>query len=213
MVVGHEIVGKAVRVGSQAEKGIKVGDRVGVGAESESCMNRAGDCEQCASGLENYCQSMVITYNSRHFNGGVAQGGYARYKRCPSRFVFKIPDAIPSADAAPMLCAGITCYSPLKHWGAGPGKRVGIIGLGGLGHFGVLFAKALGADKVVVISRSASKRDDAMKLGADEYIAIEEDQDWAKHHAWSLDLIVSTVSSSQVSRDRCRCRGSCGIAD
>lgn len=198
MSVGHEIVGRAVRVGSKAEKGIKVGDVVGVGAQSDSCMNHKGDCKACSVGDENYCLNFVQTYDGRHPNGGIAYGGYARYKRCPSRFVIKIPDGISSSDAAPMLCGGITVYSPLKHWGAGPGMNVGIVGLGGLGHFGVLFAKALGADRVVAISRSANKREDALKMGADEYIATADDPDWKTNHGWSLDLIISTISSSQV---------------
>ncbi|RAH45271.1 NAD(P)-dependent alcohol dehydrogenase [Aspergillus aculeatinus CBS 121060] len=197
--VGHEIVGVAVRVGSKVEGGIKVGDRVGVGAQSESCMGRNGDCEACASGLEQYCpKSMVGTYNGVYANGGKSYGGYATYNRVPSRFAVKIPDAIPSAVAAPMLCGGITTYSPLKHFGCGPGKRVGIIGVGGLGHFGIMFAKALGADKVVAISRKGNKREDALKLGADAYIATDEDSEWAQKNSRSLDLIISTVSSSKM---------------
>lgn len=108
---------------------------------------------------------------------------------------FKIPDEISSEAAAPMLCGGITIYSPLVDNGCGPGKTVGIIGVGGIGHFGILFAKALGADKVVAISRKSNKRDDAIKLGADEYIATDEDVDWTNKHSRSIDLIVSTVSS------------------
>jgi alcohol dehydrogenase (NADP+) len=112
--------------------------------------------------------------------------------------VFNIPDGLDSADAAPMLCGGITVFSPLKNYGCGPGKTVGIVGVGGLGHFGVLFAKALGADKVVGISRKADKRDDVLKLGADLYISTDEDKEWAKHNAQSLDLIVCTVSSEKM---------------
>ncbi|PWY75022.1 zinc-binding alcohol dehydrogenase [Aspergillus heteromorphus CBS 117.55] len=197
--VGHEIVGVAVRVGSQAVGDIKIGDRVGVGAQSDSCQGRKGDCEECAAGLEQYCRhSMVGTYNGTYMNGGKSYGGYSLYHRSPSRFVIKIPDGISSAHAAPMLCGGITVYSPLRHYGCGPGKRVGIIGVGGLGHFGIMFAKALGADKVVGISRKANKKEDALKLGADSYIATDEDPEWAKNHARSLDLIVSTVSSSKM---------------
>lgn len=149
-------------------------------------------------GLEQYCTKIVGTYNSVHFNGGKSYGGYALYNRTPSHFVVKIPDAIPSEEAAPMLCGGVTVYSPLKHNGCGPGKRVGIIGVGGLGHFGVIFAKALGADKVVAISRKADKAEDAMKMGADLYIATDEDADWAKKYARSLDLIICTVNSASV---------------
>ncbi|KAJ9296855.1 hypothetical protein DTO271G3_5054 [Paecilomyces variotii] len=197
--VGHELVGIAVRVGSKAEGGIKVGDRVGVGAQSDSCRGRLGDCPECAMGLEHYCNKHKVgTYNGIHLNGGKSYGGYALYNRCPSHFVIKIPDSIPSADAAPMLCGGVTVFSPLKENGCGPGKRVGIIGVGGLGHFGVLFAKAMGADKVVAISRKADKKADALKLGADEYIATAEDADWAKTHSRSLDLIICTVSSAKM---------------
>ncbi|KAL4892490.1 chaperonin 10-like protein [Aspergillus ambiguus] len=197
--VGHEIVGVAVRVGSQAEGGIKVGDRVGVGAQNESCLGRKGDCEACASGLEQYCPNLMCgTYNSVHMNGGKSYGGYSLYHRTPSHFAIKIPDAIPSAEAAPMMCGGITTYSPLRHFGCGPGKRIGIIGVGGLGHFGIMFAKALGAERVVAISRKANKKEDALKLGADAYIATDEDADWAKNNTRSLDLIVSTVSSSKM---------------
>lgn len=191
--VGHEIVGKAVKVGSKVEKGIKVGDRVGVGAQNSSCLKP--DCEQCSTGNENYCPHTVNTFADQYPDGSYSYGGYADYHRCPSHFVVKIPDAIPSEDAAPMLCGGVTVYSPLKNNGCGPGKKVGIVGVGGLGHFGVLYAKALGADKVVGISRKAEKKNDVLKMGADEYISTDEDKDWATHHARSLDLIICTVSS------------------
>ncbi|KKK16707.1 hypothetical protein P175DRAFT_0496200 [Aspergillus ochraceoroseus IBT 24754] len=197
--VGHEIVGIAVRVGSQTDGSIKVGDRVGVGAQNDSCLGRLGDCPECAMGWEQYCQQkMVGTYNGVHLNGDKSYGGYALYNRSTAHFVVKIPDAIPSADAAPMLCGGATLYSPLKHNQCGPGKRVGIIGLGGLGHFGVLFAKAMGADKVVAISRKAAKSADALKMGADLYIATDDEPDWATKYARTLDIIVCTVSSSKM---------------
>lgn len=132
-------------------------------------------------------------------SGDKSYGGYALYNRSPSHFVVKIPEALPSAAAAPMLCAGVTTYSPLKHYGCGPGKRVGVLGMGGLGHFAVLWAKALGAERVVAISRSAGKAPDAIKLGADAYIATEGDSSWLEKNAASLDIIISTVSSSKVS--------------
>ena len=138
---------------------------------------------------------MVGTYNGKYADGSKSYGGYSNYCRAPSHFVIKIPSSISSADAAPMLCGGITAYSPLKKNGCGPGKKVGIVGVGGLGHFGILYAKALGADSITAISRTSSKKSDAMKLGADKYIATNEDENWNKHHARSLDLIVSTVSS------------------
>lgn len=195
--VGHEIVGKAVRVGSNV-KDIKVGDRVGVGAQARSCLQP--DCVECSSGLENHCpRGSVNTYGSVYPNGeGKSYGGYADYNRTNGHFVFKIPDGLSSEAAAPMLCGGITVFSPLKQNGCGPGKTVGIVGVGGLGHFGVLFAKALGADKVVGISRRSSKKDDVLALGADAYIATEDDKDWDKTNARTLDLIVSTVSSSNM---------------
>lgn len=187
-----------MRVGSKAVGNLKVGDRVGVGAQSGACLNADGDCKACAEGLPQHCTRMVGTYNSTYANGGKSYGGYSLYNRSPSSFVVKIPDAIPSAEAAPMLCGGITTYSPLKQHGCGPGKSVGIIGVGGLGHFGILFAKALGADRVVAISRKGNKREDALKLGADAYIATDEDPEWATKNASSLDLIISTVSSSKM---------------
>ncbi|KAF4303098.1 putative zinc-binding alcohol protein [Botryosphaeria dothidea] len=196
-VVGHEIIGKAVRVGADV-KHIKQGDRVGVGAQSASCLQP--DCEMCADGNENHCPKMTTTYAAPFPDGsGLSYGGYANYNRCPSHFVIKIPEGLPSEDAAPMMCGGITVYSPLKRNGCGPGKRVGIVGLGGLGHFGVLFAKALGAEKVVVISRTGAKKKDAEAMGADGFIATDEEKDWAKgQHANSLDLIISTVSSPKM---------------
>jgi len=200
--VGHEIIGTAVRVGTQIpDMTIRVGDRVGVGAQADSCQGRkeGGDCEACASGMENYCPVRHIpTYNGRHWNGDKTYGGYATYHRSPARFVVKIPDAISSAHAASMMCAGVTTYSPLKFHGAGPGKSVGIIGLGGLGHFGVMWAKALGADRVVVISRTGGKREDAVRMGADGFIATDEEEGWERKHASSLDLIVCTVSSTSM---------------
>ncbi|KAM5343112.1 hypothetical protein ACJ41O_014078 [Fusarium nematophilum] len=197
-VVGHEIVGVAVRVGSEAEGNIKVGDLVGVGAQTDSCQSRDGACQACDTHLENYCKDLCLTYNSKHRNGGKAYGGYALYHRSPSHFVIKIPDGLLPEYAAPMLCGGVTVYSPLKVFGAGPGKRVGVVGVGGLGHFAVLIAKAMGADRVVGISRRADKREEALALGADEYIATAEDEDWSKKHAGTLDLIICTVSSPKM---------------
>ena len=117
----------------------RVGDRVGVGAQSSSCLKP--DCYDCSNGDENMCPRIVDTFNAKYPDGSKSYGGYSDYARVPSHFVFKIPDAISSEDAAPMLCGGITLYSPLKKNGAGPGKRVGIVGIGGLGHFGLLYAK------------------------------------------------------------------------
>ncbi|KAK6003774.1 hypothetical protein QM012_009545 [Aureobasidium pullulans] len=192
--VGHEIVGKAVRVGKEV-KNIKVGDRVGVGAQAQSCL----ECVDCKNGNMTYCKKAVNTYGSVYPNGkDKSYGGYSNYNRTHGAFVVKIPENIESAHAAPMLCGGVTVYSPLVQNGCGPGKTVGIVGVGGLGHFGVLFAKALGADRVVGISRKNDKRDDVLKLGADKYIATGEDKDWAAENARTLDLIICTVSSEKM---------------
>ncbi|KFY41784.1 hypothetical protein V494_02797 [Pseudogymnoascus sp. VKM F-4513 (FW-928)] len=194
-VVGHEIIGTAIRVGSQAQKerGIKIGDRVGVGAQADSCLN--ADCEYCAAGEETHCPHMVGTYGSKFADGSKSFGGYADFSRTPGHFVVKIPDEIPSEDAASMMCGGVTVYAPLKRNGCGTtAKRVGIVGVGGLGHFGLLFAKALGAEQVVAISRTTSKKADAEKMGATGFIATA-DENWAQKNAGSLDLIISTVSS------------------
>jgi alcohol dehydrogenase (NADP+) len=185
-------------VGSKAEGGIKVGDRVGVGAQSSSCLKP--DCAECCDNNEQQCQNaMVATYGAKYPGGlGKSYGGYADYWRGPSHFVFKIPEQLSSEEAAPMLCGGVTVFSPLLRNGAGPGKKVGIVGIGGLGHFGVLFAKALGCEEVVAISRTSAKKQDALKMGATDFIATDEDKDWATKHASSLDLIVSTVSSPKM---------------
>lgn len=200
--VGHEIVGTVVRVGSEALKAnpaLRPGARVGVGAQSDSCQNRntAKKCQQCASGQENYCPHNIPTYNGVYPDGSASAGGYATHVRCPGHFVIPIPTSIPSELAAPMLCAGVTTYAPLKRNGCGPGKTVGVVGLGGLGHFGVMWARALGADRVVVLSRRSDKRADALALGADDCIATEEDGDWVSSNAQSIDILLSTVSSSK----------------
>lgn len=196
-VVGHEIVGKAVRVGSNVTH-VKLGDRVGVGAQARSCLEQ--DCLDCSKGLENHCaRENTNTYGSIYPKGeGKSYGGYATRNRTNGRFVMPIPDGLSSAAAAPMLCGGITVYSPLKRHGCGPGKRVGVVGVGGLGHFAILFAKALGAEKVVGISRKQDKAEDACKLGADMYIATDEEKDWVPKNRRSLDLIVCTVSSDKM---------------
>ena len=171
---------------------------MGVGAQARSCLQP--DCPECSQGLFNYCaRENTNTYGSVYPNDeGKSYGGYSDYNRTNANFVFKIPDGLPSEDAAPMMCGGVTVYSPLRNNGCGPGKSVGIIGVGGLGHFGVLFAKALGADKVVGVSRKAAKRDEVLKLGADQYIATDDDEDWVAANRRSLDLIVCTVSSEKM---------------
>jgi len=195
--VGHEIVGKAVRVGNNV-KGIQVGDRVGLGAQAYSCMK--SDCPECSSGRLDYCaHSRALTYGAVYPDGkGMSYGGHSDYDGTNSNFVIKIRDRVSSEAAAPMLCAGVTMFAPLRRYGCGPGKTVGIIGVGGLGHFGIRFAKGLGADKVVGISRRSDKREDALKLGADQYIATSKDDVWAKANARSLDIIICTVCSARM---------------
>lgn len=189
LAVGHEIVGKAIRVGPKVTL-IKEGERVGVGAQSWSCL----ECRQCKNDNETYCPKQMDTFGAVWPDTGiVTQGGFSSHVRTHEYWVFPIPDAIPSALAAPMMCAGITSFSPLVRNGAGPGKKVGIVGLGGLGHFGALFSKALGAE-TWVISRSHSKEADAKAMGADGFLATE-DKDWNKDHLMTFDLIVSTANS------------------
>ncbi|KAJ5810597.1 8-hydroxygeraniol dehydrogenase [Penicillium pulvis] len=204
-VVGHEIIGIVERIGtavptlpsSEASRKIQIGDRVGIGAQSGACLR--SDCEACADGEESYCARIVGTYNGRYADKSKSYGGFAEKWRGPAHFVFKIPDGLPSAEAAPLLCAGVTVFAPLKKYGVGPGKTVGIVGIGGLGHLGVLFAKALGADRVVAISRSSSKKADAVQgLGADAFIATGEEKGWAKKYSRSLDIILSTVSGGDM---------------
>ncbi|KAF7594395.1 hypothetical protein BBP40_009376 [Aspergillus hancockii] len=201
-VVGHEIIGIVVRVGSgvstlatsPASREICIGDRVGIGAQSMSCLR--ADCEECADGQENYCPRITSTYNARYADKSKAYGGFAMRWRGPAHFAFRIPDSLPSAEAAPLLCGGVTVFAPLRKYGAGTGKSVGIVGIGGLGHLGILFAKALGCDQVVAISRTSSKKKDAIEgLKADAFIATDEDKKWARTHSRSLDLIICTVDA------------------
>jgi len=191
LCVGHEIVGEALRVGPKVTL-IKPGQRVGVGAQSYSCLN----CRQCANDNETYCLHQLDTYGAVWPDTGiVSQGGYASHIRTHEHWVFPIPKALSSNQAAPMLCAGLTVFSPLVRNGCGPGKKVGIVGLGGIGHFGVLFAKALGAE-TWAISRSHAKEADAMKMGADGFIATA-DKDWEKDHVMTFDLIINSANSNE----------------
>jgi len=188
MVPGHEIVGIAKEVGKEVKR-FKAGDKVGVGCLVESCR----ECPECREGYEQFCVRPVFTYNSLEKDGKtLAQGGYSERIVVDQDFVLRLPPDLPMDAAAPLLCAGITTYSPLKHWKAGPGKKVGVIGLGGLGHMAVKIGKALGAD-VSVISRSPSKEKDAKRLGADHYHATQE-ADVLTDLAKSFDLLICTVS-------------------
>jgi uncharacterized zinc-type alcohol dehydrogenase-like protein len=191
VVPGHEIAGLVTEVGSEVTK-YKVGDRVGVGCFVDSCR----ECENCKAGDEQYCNNpgMVGTYNAVGRDGNPTQGGYSDAIVVDENYVLRIPDSIPLDKAAPLLCAGITTYSPLRHWGAGPGKRVAVIGLGGLGHLGVKLAAAMGAE-VAVLSQSLKKMEDGLRLGASEYYATS-DPDTFKKLTGSFDLILNTVSAN-----------------
>jgi alcohol dehydrogenase (NADP+) len=188
-VPGHEIVGRVTDVGA-AVKGFHPGDLVGVGCMVDS----DGTCSECLAGLEQFCPNSVLTYNSpdKHL-GGVTYGGYAENIVVNERFVLRIPTGLDPAGAAPLLCAGITTYSPLRHWGVGPGKTIAVVGLGGLGHMAVKFARALGAH-VVVLTTSPGKTDDAVRLGADE-VVVSRKADDMKKQAGRFDFILDAVSA------------------
>jgi uncharacterized zinc-type alcohol dehydrogenase-like protein len=189
LVVGHEIVGLVAEVGSEVTKHA-VGDRVGVGCLVNSCK----ECENCLAGEEQYClNGNVGTYGSVDRDGTITQGGYSTHVVVDEDFVLRVPESLDFAAAAPLLCAGITTYSPLRHWEAGPGKRVAVVGMGGLGHMAVKLAHAMGAE-VTVLSRSLSKKDDGLRLGADHYFATEDATTFEELKN-SFDLIVNTVSA------------------
>jgi alcohol dehydrogenase (NADP+) len=190
MVPGHEIAGTVSAVGSEVTK-YHVGDRVGVGCMVDSC----GECEYCRAGTEQFClQGNVQTYNGREYDGTPTLGGYSQHIVVREGFVCGIPDGIGLDVAAPLLCAGITTYSPLHHWGAGPGKRVAVVGLGGLGHMGVKIASALGAE-VTVLSQSLKKQEDGLRLGASDYLATADDSVF-ENNKGRFDLILNTVSAA-----------------
>lgn len=189
LVPGHEIAGIVIQVGSEVTK-YAVGDRVGVGCMVDSCR----DCEHCRKGDEQYCLSgNTGTYAAIDRYGQYTQGGYSTHIVVTEDFVVRIPDSLGLDVAAPLLCAGITTYSPLRHWGAGPGKKVAVVGLGGLGHMAVKLAHAIGAE-VTVLSQSLKKKVDGLRLGADQYYATNDPETF-KTLAGSFDLIVNTVSA------------------
>jgi len=191
LVPGHEIAGIVTEIGSEVSK-FKVGDRVGVGCFVDSCR----ECAQCRAGEEQYCTNpgMVGTYGGVGRDGELTQGGYSGAIVVDENYVLNIPDSVPLDAAAPLLCAGITLYSPLRHWNAGPGTSVAVVGLGGLGHMGVKLAHAMGA-KVTVLSQSLKKIEDGLRLGADEYYATSDPDTFTKL-AGSFDLILNTVSAN-----------------
>jgi len=189
IVPGHEIVGRVTKVGSAVTK-FKPGDLAAVGCMVDS----DGTCPECQAGLEQFCPNMTLTFNSpdKHL-GGITFGGYSERVVVTERFVLRVPSNLDLAGAAPLLCAGITTYSPLRRGGVSQGKKVGVVGLGGLGHMGVKLAHALGA-RVVVFTGSPGKQADALRLGANE-VVVSRDVDEMKKHAGSFDFILDTISA------------------
>jgi alcohol dehydrogenase (NADP+) len=190
MVPGHEIAGTVTKVGSAVTK-FKVGDLIGVGVFVDSCRK----CDNCQAGLQQYCaESMTGTYNGYERDGKtVAMGGYSNYFVINEDYAVTIPANLPLEGVAPLLCAGITLYSPIKHWNVGPGKKVAVMGLGGLGHMGVKFAVAMGAE-VTVLSHSPSKEKDALAMGAHHFVSTKDEKIFADHQK-EFDVILNTVSA------------------
>ena len=189
MVPGHEIVGIVREVGGSVTK-FKMGDRIGVGVYVDSCRT----CANCLKGLQQYCENgMTGTYNAQDRDGNVVYGGYSNNFVIDADYALQIPDNLELSGVAPLLCAGITLYSPLKHWGAKSGTRVGVMGLGGLGHMGVKFAKAMGAT-LTVFSHSPNKKDDALAMGADHFVSTQE-SGALEMMSGKFDLILNTVSA------------------
>jgi uncharacterized zinc-type alcohol dehydrogenase-like protein len=189
IVPGHEIVGKVTEIGAKVSK-FKVGDVVGVGCMVDAC----GECPDCQEGLEQFCNQVIWTYNSEDkLSGGMTYGGYSKLVVVNQDFVLHISEKLDPAAAAPLLCAGITTFSPLNHWKVGKGQKVGIVGLGGLGHMGIKFAHAMGAE-TVLFTTSPDKVDDAKRLGADS-VVISKDPDAMNAHAMSFDFILNTVAA------------------
>ena len=190
MVPGHEIAGIVSAVGDDVQR-FSVGDRVGVGCMVDSC----GECEYCVAGEEQFCiRGNVQTYNGREYDGTPTYGGYSQQIVVKDRFVVPIPESIELEDAAPLLCAGITTYVPLKHWRVAQGTKVAVVGMGGLGHVGVQIASAMGAD-VTVLSQTLSKKDDGLRFGAKAYYATSDPETFKKLRG-TFDLILNTVSAN-----------------
>jgi len=188
-VPGHEIVGRLVKVGRNVRR-FKEGDLGAVGCMIDACRT----CPRCEKGLEQYCENVVLTYNSKdEHTGGFTYGGYSKNIVVDQDFVLRVPSKLDPAAVAPLLCAGITTYSPLRHWKVRAGQKVGVVGLGGLGHMGLKFAHAFGAH-VVLFTHSPNKKEDGMKLGADE-VVISKDEDAMQKHNNFFDFILDTVSA------------------
>ncbi|KAI8801800.1 GroES-like protein [Cladochytrium replicatum] len=186
-VVGHEIVGHVTRIGSQVDSTrFAIGSRVGVGAQSGSC----SECRMCCGKHENLCPKFLMTYAGKLDDGYITQGGFSDFFRCDNKFAFPIPEEISSEEAAPLLCAGITTFAPLRRFKAGPGKRVGIVGIGGLGHLAVQWSHAMGAE-TTAISSSMRKAEDAKKLGADKYLNSSDPNEMQKFQHY-FDIVVCT---------------------
>ncbi len=190
VVPGHEIVGRVTAVGAAVTK-YKVGDLAGVGCLVDS----DGTCPNCRAGLQNFCPNMTLTYNSpdKYKTAPVTYGGYSGSIVVDEGFVLRVPSNLNLAGAAPLLCAGITTYSPMRHWGVGKGKKVGVVGIGGLGHMGVKFGRAFGAH-VVAFTSSPNKKEDALRLGAHE-VVVSRNADELHTHAGTFDFILDTVSA------------------
>ena len=187
---GHEIVGTVAEVGGDVTKH-KVGDRVGVGCMVNSCR----ECDNCKAGSEQYCTNgNVMTYGGKDRDGSITQGGYATNVVVDADFVLSVPESIPYEKAAPLLCAGVTTYSPLAHWQAGPGKKVAVVGMGGLGHMAVKIAVAMGAE-VTVLSQTLSKQEDGLRFGAKHYYATSDEATFSELRN-TFDLIINTVSAN-----------------
>ena len=190
IVPGHEIVGRVTGIGIHVNR-FKLGDLVAVGCIVDSCQQ----CQSCEEGLEQFCEHFpTFSFNSPDkYLGGVTYGGFSRTYVCEDKYVLQVPEGLDLAAAAPLLCAGITVYSPLRHWGAGPGKKVGVLGIGGLGHLAIKIAKAMGAE-VTVFTTSQTKVDDAKRLGAGNAV-LSTESDQMKKYTGKLDLIIDTVSA------------------
>ncbi|EEY63145.1 mannitol dehydrogenase, putative [Phytophthora infestans T30-4] len=198
-VVGHEIVGEVTQAGPDV-KGLQVGDRVGVGALVSACLNKdpKAPCSVCANGDDAYCPHRVWTYNDKYkSDGALTYGGYADYVRVPHEFAIKIPDDIPSDVAAPLMCAGTTVFTPFKEAGIKEGDRVGIVGIGGLGHIAIQFAKAMGAASVTAFSRSNNKEQEVRGLGADEFV-VYTDEKQANAAVGSVDILLITADANNM---------------
>ncbi|KAJ3111078.1 hypothetical protein HDU96_006017 [Phlyctochytrium bullatum] len=190
-VVGHEIIGTVLSAGPSVTT-LKVGDRVGVGAQVWSCL----DCASCKAGNDNFCTRGVFTYNAKYEDGGAAQGGYASHVRVQEEWAIRIPDALSSEIAAPLMCAGVTVFAPLKRYITRPGMRVGVVGIGGLGHLAIQFAAKLGSH-VVAISHSPSKKDLCAELGAADFVVLENPDDYGRV-AGTLDvLLISSFHANE----------------